>query len=137
MIYISDFKIVPSFLSSNFNLTNKSLSYGNPRGTLQQPNICALSASSSDNDKPVAKVFFTLLCVNCLFSCASFKAFSSLALSIKAAISLVFINSSFSNSEDCLICGLISSGFCFFYYFFFFFFIIWKWDSIWFLFGFR
>ena len=63
--------------------------------------------------KPVAKEFLTLLCVN-LFVFYFFNACSSLALSINAAISFVSIISSFSNSDDCLICGFISSGFCFF-----------------------
>ena len=80
---------------------------------LQQPNIWALKASSSERVKPVANEFLSVLCVNLLNFLAS-TACSSLALSINAAISLVSISSFFSNSEDCLIWGFISSGFCFF-----------------------
>ena len=80
---------------------------------LQQPNICALKASSSDKLKPVAKEFLTLLWVS-LFVVFCFTACSSFALSIRAAIWLVSIISFFSNSEACLISGLTSLGFCFF-----------------------
>ena len=89
------------------------MSYGKPRGTLQQPKIWALKASSSDKDKPWAKEFLTLLWVN-LSTLFFFTASSSLALSIKAAIWFVSTISFFSNSEDCRIWGSISSGFCFF-----------------------
>ena len=50
--------IVPSCFNSSLILTSKSSSYGKHNGTLQQPKICALKASSSERVRPVANEFF-------------------------------------------------------------------------------
>ena len=80
---------------------------------LQQPKICAFSASSSFSVNPAKfmleswdwvtlSVFFVV------------SAISSFDLSINAAIEFGSNISSFSNSETCLISSSIFLGFCFF-----------------------